>query len=56
MEVTIWNKKIIIEPSMIGKTIVLSGFKLYNFNQRLTLNSSYNSFLKVLSNHPYCRY
>ena len=41
---------------MVGRTVALCGFRLNSFNDRLSLNSSYQSEIKVLDRHPYKEY
>lgn len=56
MESIIWNKNFVVDERIVGKTVALYGFRLNQFNEKLSLNSSYRSELKVLDNHPYKKY
>lgn len=43
MESIIWNKNFVVDERLIGKTVGLYGFRLNQFNEKLSLNSSYRS-------------
>jgi hypothetical protein len=43
MYAVIWNRSLEIDEKDIGKTIGLFSFKLREFNERMELNSSFNS-------------
>ena len=56
MEAIIWNRNIPLDERMMGKTVALCGFRLNSFNDRLSLNSSYQSEIKFLEKHSYKEY
>jgi hypothetical protein len=49
----LWNDKIKPDPSLIGRTIILSRFALHNYNGSLTLNSKARSSIQLASQHSY---
>ena len=56
MEAIIWNKSLDVEKNLIGKTVGLYGFRLNLYNESLSLNSSYHSDIKLISNHRYTNF
>jgi hypothetical protein len=53
---TVWNDNLIPEKSLIGKTIILSRFKLNEFKGALTLVSTYKSSIFLSESHEYTKY
>ena len=56
MEAIIWNRHMIVNERLMNKTVGLFGFRLNQYNDKLSLNSSYQSEMKILDNHQYEKY
>lgn len=56
MEAIVWNRNLNIDTSFIGKTVGLYGFRLNNYNDSFSLNSSYHSDIRLIENHKYNKY
>jgi hypothetical protein len=52
----VWNDSLIPERSLIGKTVILSRFKLSEFKGALTLGSTYKSSIFPSQSHNYTKY
>ena len=48
MEVIIWNDKPEVKPEIVGKTILLSSFRLKEYKDVLSLNSNFRSKVNVV--------
>jgi hypothetical protein len=51
MDAVIWNRHITVDQKYIGKVVGLFGFRLNQYQDKLSLNSSYQSEIKLLDNH-----
>jgi hypothetical protein len=56
VEALIWNRSLIIDEKMVGKTIALYGFRLSKYNDKFSLNSGFLSKINLIENHSYKKY
>lgn len=56
MEAVIWNRHIKVDDRILNKTVGLFGFRLNQYQEKLSLNSSYQSEIRVLEDHAYKKY
>jgi len=56
MEAIIWNRNLEINVSLVGKTVGLYGFRLNNYNDSFSLNSSYHSDIRQITSHRYNKF
>jgi hypothetical protein len=46
-----WNDRIVPDPSLIGRTVIMGRFILHNYNGSLTLNSKIRSSVQLATHH-----
>ena len=56
MEAIIWNRNLELDETYLGKTVGLYGFRLNHYNESLSLNSSYHSDIRIITDHRYNKY
>ena len=53
MSGSLWNDNIDIDSNLVGKTILLSKFKMREYMETVTLNCSKNSKISRLNKHDF---
>ena len=56
LHAVVWNDNIIPDRQLIGRTVILSRFKLNEYKNSLTLTSIYKSSIIPVESHHYQQY